>query len=139
MFESFLGQYATPVTVRSPPRSSPTHIGLGESTTITLVGARFQGADNPDFENAVTLFTIDSLPDSKMDTFAVAPVKCRYVRYLYPDIFARGNAGNVAEIAFVGEDGKPLQGKYIGIKEANASNIRTVFDGNTRNYLRKTS
>ena len=101
-----------------------------------MVGARFQGADNPDFENAVTLFTIDSLPDSKMDTFAVAPVKCRYVRYLYPDIFARGNAGNVAEIAFVGEDGKPLQGKYIGIKEANASNIRTVFDGNTRNYLR---
>lgn len=101
-----------------------------------MVGAKFQGADNPEFENAVTLFTIDSLPDSKMDTFVVAPVRFRYVRYLYPDIFARGNAGNVAEIAFVGEDGKPLEGKYIGIKEADADNIRTVFDGNTRNYLR---
>lgn len=101
-----------------------------------MVGAKFQGADKPDFEDASTFFTIDSVPDSKMDTFAVNHVRCRYVRYLFPDIFARGNAGNVSEIAFVGDDGRPLSGKYIGIMEATMGNIRTVFDGNTKNYLR---
>ena len=66
-----------------------------------MIGGRFEIANNADFSDAVTLFTIDTPPDQgKMAGWLVADAKpCRYVRYLA----AKGSSGNVAELEFYGQ------------------------------------
>lgn len=63
-----------------------------------MVGGLFQGANQADFSDAVTLFTIASQPTE--DILTLQPIAntstFRYVRYLSPN----GGWGNVAEVEF---------------------------------------
>jgi len=87
--------------------------GMGVSNIITrinycprsgsesrMVGGIFQGANQADFSDAVTLFIITTQPATGVFTSAsiTNPAGFRYVRYLSPN----GGYGNVAELEFYG-------------------------------------
>jgi endoglucanase len=65
-----------------------------------MVGGVFQGANQSDFSDAVTLFTVATQPSSGSFTTVniTNATAFRYVRYLSPD----GGYGNVAELEFYG-------------------------------------
>src|ERR1035437_7993434 len=94
--------------------------GVGVSNVITrinycprsgsesrMVGGIFQGANQADFSDAVTLATITSQPASGVFTTARInnATAFRYVRYLSPN----GGYGNVAELQFYGYPFEPNQ------------------------------
>lgn len=63
-----------------------------------MVGGKFQGADNPEFKDAVTLHTIEAEPFEWVEVKKIdSDKKFRYVRYLAPD----DGWGNVGEIEFL--------------------------------------
>jgi hypothetical protein len=63
----------------------------------TLIGGKFQGANNADFSDAVDLVTIEDTSDFIFQTINLDQSKpCRYARFL----FAKGKYGNLAEIGF---------------------------------------
>ena len=66
-----------------------------------MKGGRFQGANKPDFGDAVDLFTVTEAPEAGVFTKVnvSTPGRFRYLRYLSPD----GGSANVAEIAFLGQ------------------------------------
>ena len=80
--------------IRFSPRNSST------SWQSRMVGGRFQGANTPDFQNAVTLFTVDSTPAYReyQTVLVENPTPFRYVRYLSPN----GGHCNVSEVEFYG-------------------------------------
>jgi hypothetical protein len=65
-----------------------------------MVGGIFQGANQPNFSDAVTLYTVTSQPAAGVFTAASIAngAGFRYVRYLSPN----GGWGNVAELQFYG-------------------------------------
>jgi hypothetical protein len=65
-----------------------------------MVGGVLQGANDPDFTNATTLFTITAAPAYNVLTPQTVSVTTafRYVRYLSPN----NGYGNVAEVEFYG-------------------------------------
>lgn len=65
-----------------------------------MVGGVFQGANQSDFSDAVTLYTVSALPVSGMfTTVNISNTSAfRYVRFLSPD----NGWGNVAELEFLG-------------------------------------
>jgi len=65
-----------------------------------MIGGVFQGANAPDFSDAVTLFTVTAVPPTGVLTSVkvTCPKAFRYVRYLG----AENSWGNVAEIEFYG-------------------------------------
>ncbi len=65
-----------------------------------MIGGRFQGANMPDFKDAVDLFAISASPaQGQWSEAAITnPAPFRYIRYLSPD----GGSGNVAELEFYG-------------------------------------
>jgi hypothetical protein len=65
-----------------------------------MVGGIFQGANQPNFSDAVTLYTVTTTPASGVFTPAsiANTAVFRYVRYLSPN----GGWGNVAELQFFG-------------------------------------
>ena len=77
-----------------------------------MVGGKFQGANQPDFSDAVTLYTITDEPTFKYTAVASASSKpFRYVRYQSSD----KTWGNMAEVEFYAEGSDtPLKGKVIG-------------------------
>lgn len=83
-------------------KSIVTHITFAprKGFASRMVGGMFQVADNPNFDNAVTVATINAAPtDGEFTTIAATKTTAyRYIRYLSP---AQSN-GNVAEIQFYG-------------------------------------
>lgn len=77
-----------------------------------MPGSRFQGADNPEFRDAVTFHVISEEPSFQYITVkseSRKPVK--YVRYQSSD----STWGNMAEVEFYAEGSdRPLHGKVIG-------------------------
>lgn len=75
-------------------------------------GCQFQGADNQEFKNPVTLYTITRNPNFKYTTVASESSKAeKYVRYLSSD----KTWGNMAEVEFYSANSEnPLKGKVIG-------------------------
>ena len=73
-----------------------------------IMGAAIQVSDSPDFRNAETLFTVDTLflPD-KIQLDSKRPY--RYWRYLSPN----GSYGSIAELAFFEADSTKLEGTPI--------------------------
>ena len=65
-----------------------------------MVGGIFQGANQADFSDAVTLYTVTTQPATGAFTSAsiTNTAAFRYVRYLSPN----GGWGNVAELEFYG-------------------------------------
>lgn len=102
-----------------------------------MIGCLFQGADNPDFKNPVTLYTITEEPDFKYITVTsqnTTPVK--YVRYQSSD----KTWGNMAEVEFYAENSdNPLKGKVIGDYEPSIYYPRygadVLFDGDALTFF----
>ena len=97
------GCEATVTSVAFMPRYNADSSNFAER----MKGGRFQVADNPQFRNAKTIYTIHETP--KYKTFTVAKttnqqVKGRYVRYLSTD----AGLGNVAELQFYGTINTPV-------------------------------
>lgn len=98
--------------------------------TKRMLHGIFEAANKSDFSDAVTLHTIDELPDGlnynrvKLNSAG----KFRYIRYISPP----DGYCNVAEIGVYGTDGKKLSGTQIGIQAANPElmNINYAFDEN---------
>ena len=88
-----------------------------------LIGGAIQCSNSPNFEDAVTLFTVDTLllPD-KVKLEAQRPY--RYWRYLSPD----GSYGSIAELAFFNRDSTILLGKAIS-SDKDFINAERAFDG----------
>ncbi|SEO07724.1 Alginate lyase [Mucilaginibacter gossypiicola] len=66
-----------------------------------MIGGVFQAANSADFSDAVTLYTVTTLPVAGPLTFKVLSNSnyFRYLRYLSPN----GGSGNVAEVNFYGQ------------------------------------
>lgn len=98
------------VVLRQKMRIPYRFIGFAQQ----LVGNRFEGANRPDFSDAVTLAEIKDSVHCHMQTLSVDnPGKYRYVRYMDN----RGNRAMVGELAFFGENGNKISGTPIGVKD----------------------
>lgn len=77
-----------------------------------MVGGKIQGANQPDFSDAITFYTFTKDPNFKYTTVVSAnqtPVK--YVRYLS----SNKTCGNIAELEFYETNSEvPIKGKVIG-------------------------
>ncbi len=73
---------------------------------LRMVNARIQGANSPDFSDAVNLFTITTVPSEGIYTVArfANTDFYQYHRFLSPD----NGYGNVAEIEFWGDPNSPV-------------------------------
>ena len=70
-----------------------------------MIGGKFQGSNEANFSNAVTLYTISSTPPLAYTQVNISnSTAFRYVRYLAPD----GGWGNIAEVDFYGHASGPL-------------------------------
>lgn len=102
-----------------------------------MVGSQFQGADNREFKNAITFYTITEEPDFKYTTIVTennTPVK--YIRYLASD----KTCGNMAEVEFYSTNSdNPLQGTVIGDYEPSIYYPRNgaamMFDGDPLTFF----
>lgn len=103
----------------------------------SIVGGKFQGANRPDFSDAVTLYAFTKEPDFRYTTvLSDCPKAFRYVRYQSSD----QTYGNMAEVEFytVGND-RPLQGKVIGAYQPSLFYPRNtadkMFDGDPLTFF----
>ena len=106
-----------------------------------MVGARIQGANRADFQDAVDLLTITSAPGPGQLTVApiTHPGAFRYVRYLSP---AEGSC-NLSELAFLGDSSARPPGKLSGAVIGTfgswggdpAVTRAAVFDGDLRTFF----
>ena len=104
-----------------------------------MIGAKIQGANNPDFINAIDLYTITTTPDSYFKFHSVPKGRYRYVRYLFPEFNRVSAVGNIAELGYKGLDENNrevvLKGKFIGCPEANEIHLEILTDNDLDNYL----
>jgi hypothetical protein len=99
-----------------------------------MQGARIQGANTPDFKQAETLFTIDTLISFYDEFFLTQTTPYRYYRYLATD----SGAVRLAELDFLAIDAAghtdSLQGKIYGYNANPKSDddvvFENAFDGN---------
>ena len=102
-----------------------------------MAGGKFQGANQPDFSNAVTLYTLTEESDFRYMTITTSRLKAfRYIRYLASD----KTNGNMAEVEFyTTENDQPLQGKVAGEHEPSiyypCNTADKIFDGNTLTFF----
>lgn len=103
-----------------------------------MIGCQFQGADNKEFKNPVTLYSITEEPDFKYTTVEVsrAAVPVKYVRYQSSD----QTWGNMAEVEFYKDDSEiPLMGKVIGKYEPSVyyprNGAEKLFDGDALTFF----
>ena len=102
-----------------------------------MVGGKFQGANSPNFVDAVTLFEINKVPSIFYNTkFINSKSVFRYLRYYGP----QKSQGNIAELEFyTGNSNIPLKGKVIGTV-GSWSNLpqgvkEKAFDGDTETFF----
>lgn len=103
----------------------------------TFVGGKIQGANRPDFSDAVTYYTFTEQPTFKYTTVDCRNTKpCKYLRYLSSD---RGT-GNMADVEFYAEGSDvPLKGKVIGHYKPSLqffdSGAEAMFDGDPTTFF----
>ena len=108
-----------------------------EHVSRQLIGGVFQGADNPEFKNAITYYTIEEEPDLKYITVKVnSSVPVNYVRYR-SSASTRGNMGEV-EFYEAGSD-IPLKGKafgkYVPSDFFPRNGVEYLFDNNPLTFF----
>ncbi len=91
-----------------------------------MVGSRFEGANNPSFKNANLLASIKKTPQIMEELVVSTNKKFRYVRYLSDTLVG------VAEVRFIGKEGKPLKGKVIHNENIKKEEALNAFDFNIR-------
>lgn len=101
----------------------------------TLVGGKFQGANNLNFHDAVDLYTIEELPDFILKTVNINdPKTYRYARFL----FAKEKYGNLAEIKFYTSAGnclETLKGNQIQADKLLPDIMSRALDGNISTFI----
>jgi len=113
------------------------YLRLPFNNIMRIIGGKIQGADNIEFKECETFYTINKT-SAKMEEVNINPNNhyYRYWRYLAPD----NSFGNIAELAFFSKDSViPLTGKIIGTKyswnnEPNRTR-ETVFDNDPLTFL----
>jgi hypothetical protein len=86
---------------------------------------QFQGANRPDFSDAVTLYAIPDHPELVFqEVFPAQPCQYRYYRYLSPP----GGGCNIAELEFYGADGARITGQPAGTPGSHDDNPERTFD-----------
>lgn len=104
---------------------------------VTMLGSKFQGANNPEFENPVTFHTIVEEPDFKYTTVVSnCHSKVKYLRYISSD----KTRGNMSEVEFYTEGSDlPLKGKVIGGYEPSIyyprNGAEKLFDGDPLSFF----
>ncbi|OUO49328.1 hypothetical protein B5F77_15010 [Parabacteroides sp. An277] len=102
-----------------------------------MVGGKFQGANQPDFSDAVTLYAFTEEPNFKYTTVESATSKpFKYVRYQA----SPNTTGNIAELEFYAEGSDtPLKGKVIGDYKPSLAYPRygaqVMFDGDPLTFF----
>ncbi|MCA1963218.1 MAG: discoidin domain-containing protein, partial [Prosthecobacter sp.] len=93
-----------------------------------MTGGKFQGANNADFSDAVTLHTVVGAPPANVLTTQLVshPNGFRYVRYLSPD----NGFCNVAEVEFYGSDALPAPPAAPTGLVATAGNMQVTMAWN---------
>lgn len=102
-----------------------------------MIGGTFQAADNPAFNNPVTLFTVPGAPTYNVLTSAAVADQglYRYVRYLSPN----GGHCNVSEVQFHGV-ALPAAPSGVAIApQANSANLTWNAVGSAQRYRVKRS
>lgn len=102
-----------------------------------LVGSRFQGANDGEFKDAITLYTLTEEPDYKYKTINVQSNKpVKYVRYQS----SSHTTGNMSEVEFYSADSDdPLKGKvvsgYVPSPYFPNNGPEYVFDGDPLTFF----
>jgi hypothetical protein len=117
-------------------------IYLSEEWLFRMVGGEFQGANKPDFSDAVTLHVISRRPEYDWNyAQSVSDMTFRYVRYLTP----MWGSCNVAEIVLTDPAGRPLTGRPFSpsppydnlpdwsFEKAFDGDVATFFDSGDHN------
>lgn len=96
-----------------------------------MIGGTFQGANYPDFRDAVTLYKIKESPGQYFNSVAVNAnnKKFKYVRYLGPE----QSYANIAEMEIYG-GGELLNGKLISDPNNHFEKTK-AFDGDVLTYV----
>ncbi len=108
-----------------------------ERTRICAIGGQFQGANKPDFSDAVTLYTIPTKAEMIWQTINLKPDsrKFKYARYMS----VTNGRNYIAEVEFFSNDVK-LSGKPIGTEGSHLDDPKKtsdkVFDGDPLTYYR---
>ena len=104
-------------------------VGFAKSMTNGI----FEGADNPDFSDAVILYEISGIPESRMQKVRITDDRpYRYIRYRRPaGIFS------IAEIKLYGSDGKEIVFRPMACKplENIPEQMDKVFDNDPLTYF----
>ncbi len=106
---------------------------LARQRADSLLGGRFELADNAEFRDAYTIAVPDTVGMNYQTASVSADRKFRYARY----IPAAGTSGNIAEIELYDRSGKLLPvGKVIGTYRAadRFHPMENVFDGDVLSY-----
>ena len=89
-----------------------------------ILGGNIQCANNPQFNNAVTVYEITSTDIPDIITLETTK-KNRYWRYLSSD----GTYGSIAELSFFTNDTTDIKGNYIYCSNATSAEASKAFDG----------
>ena len=104
-------------------RKYSTHSGW-PAILATAINGKFQGANKPDFSDAVTLYTIPDTADfTYVNIYLDNPSLFKYVRYIAAD----GSPSNMAEIKFV-SNGQLLKGEIIGTIDSQGNELKRTKD-----------
>ena len=100
-----------------------------------MVQGVFEGANTPDFRDAVVLHRITKVPLPDSNWVRVnCPSEFRYLRYRGP----KGSNSCIAEAMFFDADGKLIRGACIGTPSAENGNpwdCTKVYDGSKHTYF----
>lgn len=102
-----------------------------------MVGGKIQGANRPDFSDAITFYTFTEEPNFKYTTvMSTYQTPVKYVRYLSSD----KTCGNIAELEFYATNNDtPLKGKVIGDYEPSSyyprNGAEVMFDGDALTFF----
>lgn len=89
-----------------------------------ILGGKIQCANNPQFNNAVTVYEITSTDIPDIITLETTK-RNRYWRYLSSD----GTYGSIAELSFFTNDTTDIKGNYIYCSNATSAEASKAFDG----------
>lgn len=102
-----------------------------------MVGGKIQGANRPDFSDAITFYSFTEEPNFKYTTVVSNnPTPVKYLRYLS----SNQTRGNIAELEFYTADNDtPLKGKVIGDYEPSLyyprNGAEVMFDGDALTFF----
>lgn len=101
-------------------------MGKEDFFNARMSGGRFQGANLPDFSDAVTFYKFEGLTNGNWYEIPVTDTgQYRYLRYIGP----MGSHCNINELEFYGTDGTKLSGTIIGTEGDPWATKEKVFDG----------